>query len=75
MSPEQIIRRPIILTEKSNQLREANQVVFYSDYKEFQGTRQPTRILVERDGAKFTDTQVTELRLQENADSGTFDRP
>jgi len=54
---------------------EANQVVFYSDYKEFQGTRQPTRILVERDGAKFTDTQVTELRLQENADSGTFDRP
>ena len=54
---------------------EANQVVFYSDYKEFQGTRQPTRILVERDGAKFTDTQVTELRLQENADSGIFDRP
>ena len=28
MSPEQIIRRPIILTEKSNQLREQNKVVF-----------------------------------------------
>ena len=28
MSPEQIIRRPIILTEKSNRLREQNQVVF-----------------------------------------------
>ena len=28
MSPEQIIRRPIVLTEKANRLREKNQVVF-----------------------------------------------
>ena len=28
MSPEKIIRRPIILTEKANLLRNANQVVF-----------------------------------------------
>jgi large subunit ribosomal protein L23 len=28
MNPEQVIRRPIILTEKSNQLREQNKVVF-----------------------------------------------
>ena len=28
MSPEQVIRRPIMLTEKSNQLREMNKVVF-----------------------------------------------
>ena len=28
MRPDQIIRRPIVLTEKANRLREANQVVF-----------------------------------------------
>ena len=28
MSPEHVIRRPIVLTEKSNRLREQNQVVF-----------------------------------------------
>ncbi len=28
MTPEQIIRRPIVLTEKSNRLREQNTVVF-----------------------------------------------
>ncbi len=28
MTPESIIRRPIVLTEKSNQLREKNVVVF-----------------------------------------------
>jgi large subunit ribosomal protein L23 len=28
MNPESVIRRPIVLTEKANLLREANQVVF-----------------------------------------------
>jgi large subunit ribosomal protein L23 len=28
MNPEQVIRRPIVLTEKSNRLREQNTVVF-----------------------------------------------
>jgi large subunit ribosomal protein L23 len=28
VNPEQVIRRPIVLTEKSNRLREMNQVVF-----------------------------------------------
>ncbi len=28
MNPEQVIRRPIVLTEKSNLLRTANQVIF-----------------------------------------------
>jgi large subunit ribosomal protein L23 len=28
LTPETIVRRPIILTEKSNQLRELNQVIF-----------------------------------------------
>ncbi len=28
MSPEQVIRRPIVLTEKSNLLREQNKVIF-----------------------------------------------
>ena len=28
MSPEQVIRRPILLTEKANRVRGANQVVF-----------------------------------------------
>ena len=28
MTPEQVIRRPIVLTEKSNRLREQNTVVF-----------------------------------------------
>jgi hypothetical protein len=55
--------------------KEITQVSLYSEYKEFQGTRHPTRLIVERDGKMFTDTQLTELQLLEKLDDSTFDRP
>ena len=33
------------------------------------------RHLVERDGEKFSDTRLTEVRLEEKVDDSTFDRP
>jgi hypothetical protein len=61
-----------IKTSGDKEIMQAN---LYSDYKEFQGTRHPTRLITERDGKKFTDTQLTELQLVEKLDSSTFDRP
>jgi hypothetical protein len=55
--------------------QEITQTSLYSDYKEFQGIRQPTRLVTERDGKKFTDTRLTELQLLEKLDSSAFDRP
>jgi len=55
--------------------KEMTQASLYSEYKEFQGTRQPTRLIVERDGKMFTDTQLTEYQPLEKIDDGTFDRP
>jgi hypothetical protein len=54
---------------------EISQATFYTDYKEFQGTRQPTRLTIERDGKKFTETQITEFQFFEKLDDSTFDRP
>jgi hypothetical protein len=55
--------------------KEIAQASYYSDYKEFQGTRHPTRSIIERDGKKFVDTQVSELQLLEKLDESTFNRP
>src|SRR5262245_38646690 len=55
--------------------KEMMQTNLYYDYKEFQGTRHATRLVTERDGKKFTDTQLTELQLLEKLDDSTFDRP
>jgi hypothetical protein len=54
---------------------EITQTSLYSEYKEIQGTRQPTRLVIERDGKKFTDTQMTEIQLLEKVDDSTFSRP
>jgi len=51
------------------------QTNLYYDYQEFQGTRHPTRLVIERDGKKFTDTQLTETQLVEKLDDSTFGRP
>jgi hypothetical protein len=55
--------------------KEIAQANFYSDYKEFQGTRHPTRLVTERDGKKFTDTSLTEIQLLEKIDDSMFERP
>jgi hypothetical protein len=55
--------------------KEMLQTNLYYDYKEFQGTRHPTRLITERDGKKFSDTQLTELQLLEELDNSTFDQP
>jgi hypothetical protein len=51
------------------------QTNLYYDYKEFQGTRHPTRVVTERDGKNFTDTLLTEVQLLEQLDQSTFERP
>jgi len=60
---------------KSGGDREMTQTSFYYDYKEFQGARQPTRMVTERDGKKFIETRVTEMQLAEKLDDTVFDRP
>jgi hypothetical protein len=65
----------LIKDMKTNGDKEITQTTYYSDYKEFQGTRQPTRFVVERDGKKYTDTQVTDFQLLDKVDNSTFDQP
>jgi hypothetical protein len=55
--------------------KEITQTNFYSDYKEFQGIRHPTHLIIERDGKKFVDAQMTEIQLFEKLDDNVFDRP
>jgi hypothetical protein len=54
---------------------ELTQTTFYSEYKDFQGTRHPTHLVIDRDGKKFSDTQVTEIQLLEKVDDSTFEQP
>jgi hypothetical protein len=55
--------------------REMIQANFFYDYKEFQGAREPTRMVAERDGKKFIEARMTDIQLLEKLDDSVFDRP
>jgi hypothetical protein len=55
--------------------QEISQTNFYFDYKEFQGPRLPTRMVIERDAKKYVDIHLTDIQLLERLDDSTFDRP
>jgi len=65
----------IVKDLKTSGDKELTQTMFYSDYQEFQGTRQPTRLVMERDGKKFAEMRMSEIQLLETVDNSTFDRP
>jgi hypothetical protein len=53
-------------------MQEVNQEKFYSDYKDFDGLKRPTKVTVNRDGKKFMDVEVTELKNLEKLDDSVF---
>jgi hypothetical protein len=47
----------------------------FSNYKESDGVRQPRSILVNVDGKKYMEVEVSEIRFVERIDDGMFTRP
>jgi hypothetical protein len=48
---------------------------FYSDYKDVNGTKQPTKLLINRDGKKDLDGEITDVEAKEKLDDATFAKP
>ena len=55
--------------------KEVLEEIIFKDYKDFQGVPHPTRILIDRDGKRYVDSEVTDLHLQEHLDESLFARP
>ena len=54
---------------------EFTQETLYSNYKDFDGVKQATKIEVKRDGETFVSQEVTEFKLLEKVDPKTFAEP
>jgi hypothetical protein len=54
---------------------EFTQDVTYSDYKEMGGLKKATKISAKRDGEKFLEQQITELKVLDTVDPKTFAEP
>jgi hypothetical protein len=54
---------------------EFNRETYYDDYKDVEGTKQPHKIVINRDGKPYVDAEITEIKPTEKLDDKVFDKP
>lgn len=54
---------------------EFEQETTYAAYKEFDGIKKATKITASRNGEKFLDDEITEFKVLDMVEKGTFDEP
>ena len=54
---------------------EVAQETLYDDYKDADGVKYPYKVLINRDGKKFVDGEVKEIKLVEKIDDSSFGKP
>jgi hypothetical protein len=55
--------------------QELSQETLYSNYKTVSGVQRPWRVVINRDGKRFIDAEVTEMELRETIDDSVFGEP
>jgi hypothetical protein len=60
---------------KDDSGKEVTQEVLYSDYKEFDGIKRPVKLTINRDGEKFLEGEMTDMKLVEKFDDSEFAKP
>lgn len=55
--------------------KELTQETLLSDYKEIEGMQRAMKVVINRDGAKFIDSEATELEPKETIDDSVFGKP
>jgi hypothetical protein len=55
--------------------KEVAEEVLYDDYKEKDGVKYPGKVLVNRDGKKYVESETTEYKPAEKIDDKTFEKP
>jgi hypothetical protein len=56
-------------------VQEITQKTSLKEYKEIEGIKRPTRIVIERDGNKFLDMEILEVKLLDKLDDNEFQQP
>ena len=51
------------------------QETLYSEFKEVKGALKPTRVLINRDGKKYVDGEISDFELKEKLDDSVFAKP
>jgi hypothetical protein len=70
-----LVKSEFTITDEMAGGAEQSQEVIYRAYKTFKGLKQPTRVLIQRDGKRFLESELTEFQPHESLDESTFAEP
>lgn len=59
----------------NGELREVNQEVYMSDYKDYDGLKRPSKSLIHQEGKKVMELEVLEAKFPEKIDDSEFQKP
>jgi hypothetical protein len=60
---------------KDDSGKEVTQEAYFSDYKDVEGIKHATKIVIKRDGAEFLEGETTDFKLVEKLDNSEFEKP
>jgi outer membrane lipoprotein-sorting protein len=60
---------------KDDMGQEANQETYYSDYKDVDGVKEPTKVIIKRDGNLFVEAENTDWKAVDKLDDSAFAKP
>ncbi len=64
-----------LLVKESAEGQEKSLEIGFGEYKDFDGLKHFTKIVIQRDGKKLMDIELSEVKLAEKLDENAFDRP
>jgi hypothetical protein len=65
----------LVATVKGFQGEDYTQETTYSDFKDFDGIKKATKLVAKRDGEKFITSELTDYKVLDAVEPGTFDEP
>jgi hypothetical protein len=54
---------------------EKQQETLYSDYKEVGGIKHAMKLVINRDGKKYVDSEMSDIEVKDKIDAAQFEKP
>jgi hypothetical protein len=70
-----LVKREVTVKDEMTGGKEQTEETLFSDYKEYDGVLHATKLLINRDGKKYVDGEITEIERKEKIDDAVFAKP
>jgi outer membrane lipoprotein-sorting protein len=70
-----LVKSETVVKDEMTGGKEETQETLYSDYKEIGGVKHPTKVVINRDGKKYVDAEMSDFEAKDKIDDKVFEKP